>query len=115
MYFKLGNTKIVTGKFYIQGLSKLEINFEYMFTTHQSYRRFAQVITDSENLNLTIKIKSEFHNCLDCAKLSQLLIGVSKMITQDNILLIDRILEGKSQTNLKEFLSSQSELVTYFL
>ena len=31
MYFTLGNTKIVTGKFSSEDGGKIEINFEYLF------------------------------------------------------------------------------------
>ena len=115
MYLKVGNTKILASKFSVQGLELLEINFEYVFSSYDNYRRFVNVVADTQHQEITIKIKSKFSNTLDCEKLSQLLIGVSKIITQDNIALINQILEGKSSINLDEFLTLQQELIKYFL
>ena len=115
MYLKIGNTKILAGKFSIQDVEKIEINFEYIFASHDNYRRFANVVTDSQYQDITIKVKSKFHNASDCDKLSQLLIGVSKIITQDNIFIIDQILEEKCNINFDEFVTSQKELTKYFL
>ncbi len=115
MYFKIGNTKIIAGKFFLQDVEKIEINFEYLFATNNNYRRFANVVSDSQHYNMTLNIKSKFTRVSDCDKLAQLLTGVSKLITQDNILIIDQIIEGKSYINLDEFVASQQGLVKYFL
>ena len=124
MYFKIGNTKILAGKYWVNDLAKIEINFEYFFSSNNSGlakgealrgRRFANIVADLQNQELKIKIKSEFSNILDCEKLSRLLIGIEKIITQENISMIDQIIEGKSTINLQEFSQEQEELLKYFL
>ncbi len=115
MYFKIGNTKIIAGKFSLQDVSKIEINFEYIFANNNNYRRFVNVISDSQGNNITINIKLKSRDTSDCKKLSQLLLGVDKIITQNNIFLIDQILEEKSKVNLDDFVAAQQELTKYFL
>ena len=115
MYFKVGNTKIIAGKFSLQDVSKIEINFEYIFANNNNYRRFVNVISDSQGNNITINIKLKSTDTSDCNKLSQLLLGVEKIITQNNIFLIDQILEEKSKVNLEEFVELQKGLTKYFL
>ena len=115
MYFKIGNTKILAGKCWVKELAKIEINFEYFFASYKSERRFANVVADLQSQDLKIKIKSEFSNILDCEKLSRLLIGIEKIITQENISIIDQIIEGKSTINPQEFFKDQEELLQYFL
>ena len=114
MYLKIGETKLLIGQYGDRGIEKLEINFEYLFNSHNSYRRFAQVVADTERKTLKIKVKSEFKNPLDCAKLSQLLIGVEKLIAQDNLNFLRSILETNSVTP-QDFLQQQAYLVKYFL
>ena len=43
MYLKIGNTKLLAGKYSVKGLAKIEINFEYLFSSHKSDRRFANL------------------------------------------------------------------------
>ena len=115
MYLKIGNTKLLAGKYWVKGLAKIEINFEYLFSSYKSSRRFANVVADLQNQELKIKIKSEFSNTWDCEKLSRLLIGIEKITTKENISMIDQIIEGKSTINPQFFLKSQEELLKYFL
>ena len=115
MYFKIGNTKIIAGKFSLQDIDKIEINFEYIFASNNNYRRFVNVVSDSQGNNITINIKLKSRDTSDCNKLSQLLLGVDKIITQNNIFLIDQILEEKSKVNLDEFVASQQGLTKYFV
>ncbi len=115
MYFKIGNTKIIAGKFSLQDIDKIEINFEYIFASNNNYRRFVNVVSDSQGNNITINIKLKSRDTSDCNKLSQLLLGVDKIITQNNIFLIDQILEEKSKVNLDEFVESQQGLTKYFV
>ena len=124
MHLKIGNTKLLAGKYSVKGLAKIEINFEYLFSSHHNSssqgaeirgRRFANIVVDLQNQDLKIKIKSEFRNTIDCATLSRLLIGIAKITTQENIFIIDQIIEGKSTVNSQDFLTSQAELVQYFL
>lgn len=113
MYLKIGATKLLIGQYGDRGEEKLEINFEYLFNSHHSYRRFAQIIADTEGKTLKIKVKSEFKNPVDCAKLSQLMIGVQKLIAQDNLQLINKILESSNATP-QDFVQQQAELIQYF-
>ena len=115
MYLKIGNTKLLAGKYWVQGISKIEINFEYLFSSYQSERRFANVVADLQSQELKIKIKSQFSNIADCKKLSILLIGIEKITTRENILTIDRIIEGKSTMNPQDFLKMQENVLKYFL
>lgn len=115
MQFKVGNTKVIAGKFFLQGVAKVEVNFEYVFKSWDNYRRFANVVSESESKILTINIKSKFSESSDCDKLAQLLMGVSKITTQDNIEMLDQILEDKSAITLDEFVALQQELTNYFL
>ena len=115
MYFKIGNTKIIAGKFSLQGVDKIEINFEYIFASNNNYRRFVNVVSNSQGNNITINIKLKSKNASDCNKLSQLLVGVDKIISQNNIVLIDKILEEKSKMSLDEFIESQQELNQHFV
>ena len=115
MYFKIGNTKIIAGKFSLQDIDKIEINFEYIFASNNNYRRFVNVVSDSQGNNITINIKLKSRDTSDCNKLSQLLLGVDKIITQNNIFLIDQILEEKSKVNLDEFVALQQGLTKYFV
>ncbi|MDJ0900043.1 MAG: hypothetical protein QNJ55_14665 [Xenococcus sp. MO_188.B8] len=124
MYLKIGNTKLLAGKFWEQGLAKIELNFEYLFSSHKSGlaegetlrgRRFANIVVNLHTQELKIKIKSEFSNSLDCEKLSRLLIGIEKITTKENIAMIDQIIEGQSPLNPQNFLQAQAELLKYFL
>ena len=115
MYLKIGNTKLLAGKYSVKGLAKIEINFEYLFSSHKSDRRFANVLVDLESQELKIKIKSEFSNSSDCEKLSRLLIGIDKIITSENVAMIDKIIDGKSDIKPQYFLETQEEIVKYFL
>ena len=93
----------------------MPLNFEYIFANNNNYRRFVNVISDSQGNNITINIKLKSTDTSDCNKLSQLLLGVDKIITKNNIFLIDQILEEKSKINLEEFVESQTGLTKYFL
>jgi len=115
MYLQIGETKLIIGKFQAQNTWKLELNFEYLFASHNNYRRFAQVVFDPESKVLKIKVKSEFKNIEDCLKLSQLMIGVNKLITEENFGLLAQILETSSQIQPQSFLQKQVKLVKYFL
>ncbi|VEP13155.1 conserved hypothetical protein [Hyella patelloides LEGE 07179] len=115
MYLTIGETKLLVGQFGEQKTEKLELNFEYLFDSYGRYRRFAQVIADTEGKTLKIKIKSEFKNPSDCAKLSRLLIGVQKLITQDNLNLLSSILELKSGITPQDFIKQQADLIKHFL
>ena len=115
MYLKIGNTKLLAGKYWVKGLAKIEINFEYLFSSHKSGRRFANIVADLQSQELKIKIKSEFSNTWDCEKLSRLLIGIEKITTTDNLSMIDQIIEGKSTINSQDFLKAQEELLNFFL
>ncbi len=115
MYFKIGNTKIIAGKFSLQDVDKIEINFEYIFAHNNNYRRFVNVISDAQGKNITISIKLKSRDTSDCNKLSNLLLGINKIITQNNIFLIDQILEEKSKINLDDFVAAQQELTKYFM
>lgn len=115
MYFQIGNTKIIAGKFSLANVEQIEINFEYVFASNNNYRRFVNVVSDSQYKNTKINIKSKFTEFSDCDKLSQLLIGISKFMTQDNIALIDQILEEKSKISLDDFVAAQQDLTPYFL
>ena len=103
------------GKYWGKGIAKIEINFEYLFLSHKSDRRFANIVADVLGQELKIKIKSEFTNSLDCKTLSRLLIGIEKIITPENIIIIDEIIEGKSTITPQNFLRSYEELNDYFL
>ncbi|ELS03494.1 hypothetical protein Xen7305DRAFT_00032180 [Xenococcus sp. PCC 7305] len=124
MYLKIGNTKLFAGKYQSKELAKIEINFEYIFSGGKSNlpegeamrsRRFANVLVDLESKKLKIKIKSEFSNTADCGTLSRLLIGIEKIITPENIEIIDQIIDGKSAITTQDFLKSQEQLLEYFL
>ena len=115
MYLQIGETKLLVGKFQAQNTWKLELNFEYLFASSNSYRRFAQVIFDPESKALKIKIKSEFKNIDDCLKLSQLMVGVHKLVTEENFHLLAQILETSSQIQPQSFLKKQKKLVDHFL
>ena len=124
MYLKIGNTKLLAGKYWVKGLAKIEINFEYLFSSYKTGlaegealrgRRFANVVADLQSQELKIKIKSEFRNTLDCEKLSRLLIGIGKITTKENLFMIDQIIEGKSTLNPQDFLKAQEKLLKYFL
>jgi len=115
MQLKIGNTKLLAGKYWVQEFAKIEVNFEYLFATYKSYRRFANVVVDLETQELKIKVKSEFNDCSDCEKLSRLLIGIEKIITSKNIEMIDNIIDGKSPINPNDFLKYQKKIIEYFL
>ncbi len=115
MYLKIGNTKLFASKYSIKGLTKIEINFEYLFSSHKSDRRFANIVADFPSQEFKIKIKSEFTNSLDCKILSRLLIGIEKIITPENIIIIEEIIEGKSTMTPQDFLKCHEELINYFL
>lgn len=115
MHLKIGNTKLLTCKYSVKGLAKLEINFKYLFLSHKGDRRFANVLVDLESQELKIKVKSEFSNSSDCEKLSRLLIGIDKIITSENIAMIDKIIDGKSDVKPQDFLKAQEEIIKYFL
>lgn len=114
MYVTIGATKLLVGQYGEQTKAKLELNFEYLFDSYSSYRRFAQVIADVEGKSLKIKFKSEFKNPSDCAKLSRLSIGVQKLITQKNLKSIDKILESGEMTP-QDFVEQQEDLIQYFV
>jgi hypothetical protein len=114
MYLVIGETKLLIGQYGEGEATKLELNFEYLFDSYSSYRRFAQVIADTNAKTVKIKIKSEFTKPSDCTKLSQLLIGVQKLITQKNLRLIGKILETGDVTP-QDFVQQQKELIEYFL
>lgn len=115
MYLKIGNTKLFAGKYWVKGIGKIETNFEYLFSSHKGYRRFANIVADLQTPEIKFKIKSEFSNSLDCQALSRLLIGIEKIITTDNLIIIDEIIEGKSTITPQDFLKKQEELLNYFL
>lgn len=114
MYLTIGETKLLIGQYGEGAATKLELNFEYLFDSYSSYRRFAQVIADSNAKTVKIKIKSEFKKPSDCAKLSHLLIGVQKLITPKNLRLISKIL-GSGDMTPQVFVQEQEELIRYFL
>ena len=114
MYLTIGATKLLVGQYREQTKAKLELNFEYLFDSYSSYRRFAQVIADVEGKNLKIKFKSEFKHSSDCAKLSRLSIGVQKLVTQKNLKFINKILESKDMTS-HDFIKQQQDLIKYFV
>ena len=114
MYLTIGETKLLIGQYGSGEATKLELNFEYLFDSYSSYRRFAQVIADTDAKTVKIKIKSEFKNPSDCAKLSRLLIGVQKLITQNNLRFLSKILESGTVTP-QDFVQQQEELIKYFL
>jgi hypothetical protein len=115
MYLTIGATKLLVGQFGEQKAEKLELNFEYLFESNNSYRRFAQVIADSEAQTLKIKIKSEFKKPSDCVKLSRLLLGVQKLVTEDNLNLLNSILELNSGVTPQDFIRQQQDLIEYFV
>ena len=115
MYLQIGETRLIIGKYQAENTWKLELNFEYLFTSNKSYRRFAQVIFDPKSKELKIKIKSEFKNTEDCLTLSRLLVGVQKLITEKNFKLLAEILENSSQIQPQSFVKKQIKLVDYFL
>ena len=115
MYLEIGNTKLLAGKYWIKGFAKIEINFEYLFLSYKSHRRFANIVADLLSQEFKIKIKSEFTNSLDCKSLSRLLIGIEKIIIPENIIIMDEIIEGKSKLTLQDFTKNHEELVDYFL
>ncbi len=115
MYLKIGNTKLLAGKYGKQGFAKIEINFEYLFSSYKNERRFANIVVDLQTQELKIKIKSEFSDSGDCEQLSRLLIGIEKITTPENIAMIDQIIEGTSSINPQDFLQAQTELLKYFL
>ena len=88
MYLTIGETKLLVGQYGDKSVEKLELNFEYLFESYSSYRRFAQVIADVQSSAIKIKIKSEFKTVTDCSKLSKLLIGVQNLVTQENLNLL---------------------------
>ena len=114
MYFTIGETKLLIGQYGEGKNKKLEINFDYLFSSHSNYRRFAQVIADSD-FEIKIKIKTEFTEISDCGKLARLLIGVQKLATFQNINLLNSILESNSQITPQKFLQQQEDLIQYFL
>lgn len=115
MYLQIGETKLLIGEYQAENTSRLELNFEYLFASHKSYRRFAQVIFDLKSKAIKIKVKSEFKNPDDCLKLSQLLIGVQKIVTEENFSLLGQILDNSSSIQPQLFLERQAKLVKYFL
>jgi hypothetical protein len=115
MYLTIGETKLLVGQFGAQKADKLELNFEYLFESNHSYRRFAQIIVDLEGKILKIKIKSDFKELSDCLKLSRLLLGVQKLVTQDNLNLLNSILEQNSGVTPQDFIQQQRHLIEYFL
>jgi hypothetical protein len=115
MYLTIGETKLLVGQFGAQEADKLELNFEYLFESNSSYRRFAQIIVDLEGKILKIKIKSDFKELSDCIKLSRLLLGVQKLVTQDNLNLLNSILEPNSGVTPQDFIQKQRHLIDYFL
>lgn len=114
MYLVIGETRLLVGQYGVGEATKLELNFEYLFDSYSSYRRFAQVVADTDAKTVKIKIKSEFTKPSDCAKLSRLSIGVQKLITQKNLRLINKILESGDVTP-QDFVQQQEELIEYFL
>ena len=115
MYLKIGNTKLLAGKYWVKGLAKIEINFEYLFSNYKNSRRFANIVVDLASQELKIKIKSEFSDILECQTLSRLLIGIEKIITPENIRTINEIIEDKSEIKPQELLKNQKELLNYFV
>lgn len=113
MYLKIGETRLLVGQYREGSVTKLELNFEYLFDSYSSYRRFAQVVADTKAKTVKIKIKSEFKKSSDCAKLSRLLIGLQKLITQKNLRLIEKILES-GNLSPQDFVRQQ-ESIDYFL
>ena len=115
MYLTIGETKLLVGQYGDGKTEKLELNFEYLFESQNSYRRFAQIIADVDSKALKVKVKSEFKTTSDCVKLSRLLVGVQKLITQDNLNFLRNILESSSELSPQEFLQQQADLVEYFI
>lgn len=115
MYLQIGGTRLLVGEYQAANTWKLELNFEYLFASNKSYRRFAQVVFDPQSKDLKIKVKSEFNNADDCRKLSQLMIGVHSLITQENFSLLAQILEDSSQIQPQSFVQKQENLVEHFL
>lgn len=115
MYLTIGETKLLIGQYGEGKSKKLEINFDYLFSSHSSYRRFAQIIANNEAFSLKIKIKTEFTNVSDCAKLAQLLMGVKKLATPKNFQILNSILESNSAITPQNFIQQQEDLIKYFL
>lgn len=115
MYLTIGKTKLLIGQYGEGKSKKLEINFDYLFSSHSSYRRFAQIIANNETFTLKIKIKTEFTNVSDCSKLAQLLVGVKKLATPENLNLLNNILESSSSITPQNFIQQQEDLTKYFL
>lgn len=112
MYLTIGETKLRVGQ-YGEGVeTKLELSFEYAFASHNTYRRFAQVIADQDRVK--IKLKSEFTLTQDCLKLSQLILGVEKLCTPDNLALLREILQANSSVEPEEFITRQQALIDFF-
>ena len=115
MYLTIGATKLLVGQYQDRKVKKLEVNFDYLFSSYSSYRRFAQVIADVESNTLKIRLKSDFKNTSDCIKLAQLLIGLEKLVTLQNMALLSDILEANSQATPQDFVDKQADLLEYFL
>jgi hypothetical protein len=117
MYLTIGATKLLVGQFGEEERKNvaLELTFEYLFESYNSYRRFAQVVADTKGNTLKIKIKSEFKHPSDCAKLSKLLIGVQQIVNSQNLHLLNRILETNSGVTPQEFIQQQQSLIEYFM
>ena len=113
MYVKIGETRLLVGQYKDREIEKLELTFEYLFDSYSNYRRFAQVIADLDGKSLKIKLKSEFKNPSDCAKLSRLLIGVQKLVTPKNLRSINQILESGNLTP-QDFVNQQQDSLEYF-
>ena len=115
MYLTIGATKLLIGQYKDHKGTKLEVNFDYLFSSYSNYRRFAQVIADLERETLKIKLKSDFKNPSDCVKLAQLLIGLEKLITSENLILLSNIVATNSQISPQDFIEQQAQIVEYFL
>ena len=57
MYLTIGETKLLIGQYGEGEATKLELNFEYLFDSYSSYRRFAQVLANTNTKTVKIKIK----------------------------------------------------------
>lgn len=115
MYLTIGETKLLVGQYGEGDKTKLELNFEYAFDTHGSYRRFAKVIFEPNQQQIVIKLKSDFKLTKDCLKLSRLLIGLEKLLTIENLSLLLEILEPNSKIDPKTFVERQKGISGYFL
>ena len=114
MYLTIGETKLLVGQYGKGNQEKLELTFEYAFSSHNSYRRFAQVIYSCHDNQIRIKLKSDFKHPQDCIKLSQLILGVEKLITEQNLELLREILKPKSSIQPDEFVTKQKRILKYF-